>query len=638
MKTYKERVEKSYEKAAAIKAKRKRLGIIAGAASVCMCLAVIVSSVLFVPYRVYPFSVANAPDISKYYGSEYYNIIKSVNELTYGDSEIYYTTTNYDKWFNSSLPPTSDGDLAGSTPDVSAPPTNYEEVTANQVAGVIEGDIFKRTSENIFYLSWGVDSLELRIYPIDIENSQVVSTCRVHNDGYPHYSLSGEMFLSTDGNTITVFSNAYTRLGGSRIIRYTEITQLDVSDVNDIKVTGKLFVSGNYVSARLVGGKFLLITDFNVSRYPDFDDQRQFLPQTGEEGEMESLSPDNIICPAEPTSASYTIVCTIDENFKIDGKYAFMSYTETVYVSEKNIFTARNYTDTVEGSKSKKDLCNYTEISCISHSDGKLEYVGSANVPGSVLNQYSMDERDNVLRVATTERLYTIRKYHGYYSYEYQSEVTEKRNASVYCVDLKNFTIIGSLKRFAPDGEVVRAARFDGDKAYVCTSFENTDPVFAIDLSDISNITCKDTGTIPGYSMSLTRFYDDTLLGIGYDGDNNLKVEIYRENDCKVESVAVYGRDDALLTSFSSDFKAYFIDAEDGYIGLAINEYKYSDSFAHSLWETSYILLKFDGESLTLAIEEKFDYSDCGLYRATEIDGNLYILNGTDYRVIAING
>ena len=108
------------------------------------------------------------------------------------------------------------------------------------------------------------------------------------------------------------------------------------------------------------------------------------------------------------------------------------------------------------------------------------------------------------------------------------------------------------------------------------------------DLSDLDNITYKDTGDIVGYSSSLVNFGDNYLLGIGY-GENRdtLKLEIYTEGANSVDSVCSFEVPDCY---FATEYKAYYINREEQLIGLAYHDYTESaDYFTH------YVLLLFDG-------------------------------------------
>jgi uncharacterized secreted protein with C-terminal beta-propeller domain len=155
-------------------------------------------------------------------------------------------------------------------------------------------------------------------------------------------------------------------------------------------------------------------------------------------------------------------------------------------------------------------------------------------------------------------------------------------NANLYCIDLATWQVAASVEQFAPPGESVRSVRFDGDYAYVCTAIQTSDPVFFFDLSDLNNITWKDTGNITGFSSSLVNFGDGYLLGIGYNAEWWMKIEVYEEGENGVESVCLYEQ----KANFSQDYKAYLIDREKGYIGLGLDDWgsERSDQYLLSIF------------------------------------------------------
>jgi hypothetical protein len=77
--------------------------------------------------------------------------------------------------------------------------------------------------------------------------------------------------------------------------------------------------------------------------------------------------------------------------------------------------------------------------------------------------------------------------------------------------------IVGALRGIAPN-EQIRAARFLGDKAFLVT-FRQTDPLFAIDLSDPQRPAMVGRLEIPGFSTYLHPIDEDTLLAVGVAGD-----------------------------------------------------------------------------------------------------------------------
>ena len=141
-----------------------------------------------------------------------------------------------------------------------------------------------------------------------------------------------------------------------------------------------------------------------------------------------------------------------------------------------------------------------TIIHKISLDKENLEYSAKGSVPGSLLNQFSMDEYDGKFRIATTNE---------YYSHN----TGNVRYNAVYVLD-EDLKTVGSLDRIAPD-ESIFSARFMGDRLYLVT-FERIDPFFVIDLSEN---TPKILGElkIPGFSNYLHPYDEDHVIGIGRD-------------------------------------------------------------------------------------------------------------------------
>jgi uncharacterized secreted protein with C-terminal beta-propeller domain len=254
----------------------------------------------------------------------------------------------------------------------------------------------------------------------------------------------------------------------------------------------------------------------------------------------------------------------------------------------------------------------------MSYRGDRLEQKGSAVVEGSVKNQYSMDEYQGVLRVVTSTNK-TVTQYHDNGTVSGMVQ----RNANLYCIDLENFSVVACVEAFAPEGEQAESVRFDGNMAYVCTAevITLTDPVYFFDLSDLSNITYKDTGTIDGYSSSLVDFGEGLLLGIGVGAERNLKIEIYEQTQTGVESLCAYEQN----ALFAEAYKSYYIDRENSLVGLCI--------YPLSGQKPIYVLLHFDGYELNELLRVPVSVGDLASVRAVLIDGWLYVFD-EDFKVV----
>ncbi len=479
----------------------------------------------------------------------------------------------------------------------------YVEVTDNQTAGVIEADRIKRTDKHIFYL----DELTLRAFSIAGEESEELGSFMLHSSGYFMYDW--EFFLSADGKTATVITEQWDETNKTTV----HIIALDVSDPANITEKNRLEISGTYLSSRVTKGKILLMTKYGVNRYNmDFADERTFLPYIN--GKV--IPACDIILPEEANNACYMVVLQLDENtLEIQDQIASLSYAQEVYVSQNHIFLTRDFSHTEE-TDGKKIQNAMTEITCLSYGDG-IAKKGTVTVRGYLKDKWSMDEYEGILRVVTTTNptIITVTD-DGLISSISRFRET---NASLYCVDLQSFQVVAKVEDFAPWGEDVQSVRFDKNTAYVCTAVQITDPVFFFDLSDLQNITYKETGNIDGFSTSLVDFGDGYLLGIGREDWSTFKVEIYRETETGVESVCKYT---CYGISYSTDYKSYYIDRENRMIGLGT---EYSGN-------TGYLLIYFDGQDVYDVFWAELK-GDLGMMRGVYIDGYIYMFGAEDFHV-----
>ena len=141
-----------------------------------------------------------------------------------------------------------------------------------------------------------------------------------------------------------------------------------------------------------------------------------------------------------------------------------------------------------------------TDIYKFSLTNSHTAFVAGNDVPGSILSSYSMDENGAFFRVATTQ--------HAWWN------ATNQDNNNLFVLDT-NMTIVGSVTNVAA-GERIYAARFVGDRAFLVT-FQQIDPLFAIDLSNPTNPVVVGQLTLPGYSNFLLPYDANHLIGFGKD-------------------------------------------------------------------------------------------------------------------------
>jgi uncharacterized secreted protein with C-terminal beta-propeller domain len=144
-----------------------------------------------------------------------------------------------------------------------------------------------------------------------------------------------------------------------------------------------------------------------------------------------------------------------------------------------------------------------TVIQKIAISNGVLTYKSKGEVTGSLLDQFSLDEFDGNLRLATTIEVWANQRV------QYNN---------VYVLDSEMKTI-GTLEKIAKD-ERIYSTRFIGDKLYMVT-FRNVDPFFVISLSNPAEPKVLGYLKIPGFSNYLHPYDETHVIGIGKETMDN---------------------------------------------------------------------------------------------------------------------
>jgi len=167
------------------------------------------------------------------------------------------------------------------------------------------------------------------------------------------------------------------------------------------------------------------------------------------------------------------------------------------YVSATNMYIAGAEW---EYDTTTRAVAESSTIHKVAISGGEVGYVCSVRVPGTILNQFSMDEHRADLRVATTLG---------------QASPDGWETTSGVYVFNATLEPLGNVTKIAP-GERIFSARFLGDRAYLVT-FRVIDPLFVLDLSDPAAPRVLGHLKIPGVSNYLHPYDERHILGFGLD-------------------------------------------------------------------------------------------------------------------------
>lgn len=367
-----------------------------------------------------------------------------------------------------------------------------------QVENVDEADIIKNDGKYIYTASSNSEN-KISIYKPDGKKVKLMSQIEYNNVD----DDENEAFISD----IYIYNNSLIAQSYSYDENSWEYTNIDIYSLADIKKPKKIYSfsqQGSYVSSRITNGKLLVISNRYISSDLCKSDE-DYLPKTQINSTEKSLSPKDICIVNDSNSESFLIVSEIDllskENTAVSK--AIAGAGTNIYCNENNLYIANSIWDDQNQARRLKDISPTlkfnTEIYKIDITSG-LKFTAKATVSGAVNNQFSMDEYAGNFRIATT--------------------ATDKKSNDInklYVFD-SGLKKLGEVEGFAK-GESIQAVRFSGNTAYIIT-YENTDPLFVIDLSNSQKPEIKGSVKISGFSTNLIPISSNQLLGIGYADDN----------------------------------------------------------------------------------------------------------------------
>ncbi len=453
--------------------------------------------------------------------------------------------------------------------------TRYSSTNV-QYSGIDEPDIVKVNDKNIFYSQWSYFTYDEKVAgsetdympPLPQGETKIINALPVKDLAIGgKIGKQGDMLL--DGDNLI-------------ILAYDAVYGYDISDVNNpIEKWSYVFKNNTgYSQARLYNHQLYLLTttwtyydrlcpmpiaegvDVKCAEiyHPDsIVDSNQFYnfqkidPETGTIEKTTSLvgaaynsafmMSENNAYLANTIEPDYAVLLVdfIDQNptvmpddlrnrIHLINSYDISKYSKQTEISnaiyeyeysleetarnnwENNLIQAlKNYVQ----ANAKK--ISRTQIVKIGLSDLTLEATGE--VPGSVLNQYALDEKDGYLRVASTIEVN--------WWFMWWNNVNNDSFSQVTILD-NGLNTVGQIDNLGL-GERIYAVRFVGENAYVVT-FKQVDPFYIIDLSDPTNPKKAGELKIPGYSSYLHPLSDKMILGLGME-DSKLKLALYDVSD-----------------------------------------------------------------------------------------------------------
>jgi len=393
---------------------------------------------------------------------------------------------------------------------------DYSETNV-QVEGVDEADMVKNDGKYI-YLVKGDTVRIVNAYPGD--QMEEVSNIDFNLDGLYTGFNPQELFVTDD--RLVVIGNAQHHYYAKPLEADIQVdailppfynrnqSKIFVYDISDRSAPEKLrevAFDGYYQTSRRIGEQVYLV----LNAHPDYwawdevQTGENILPmlKDGEATPEAMVGCEDIHYFPGHDTPQFLITASVniqDTQAAIDRE-VMLGSSDNVYMSHDNLYVTNTIYDQgtfTDWSWSRDE--SKSNIFKFALDQGDIEFEARGEVPGSILNQFSMDEHDGNFRIATTTG-------------NMWSEENPSRN-HVFIFD-ESMKQVGSVEDLAP-GERIYSVRFLGDRGYVVT-FKKVDPLFVLDLATPTNPSVLGKLKIPGYSDYLHPYDENHIIGFGKD-------------------------------------------------------------------------------------------------------------------------
>ena len=451
-------------------------------------------------------SIRNERQLNSFYEQDSYEDFTLLERALMLPFSISFNNYVYRGYETNSWGATTDviEDVSEAVPAKDASTSKDYSKTNIQVEGVDEADIIKTDGDYIYSLSGNNVIITNVKDPTNILVEATVS------NGIPNdLIIYGDKLVVISTNEVVSYGKNNTIVG---------IYSLKNKEKPKLVKSFELYEP--YYTTRCIDGKLYVFSKGSLRK-----NNKKIVREYKEDKNTKTIKFSDIKYLKDASSGIQTLIAEVDLN-NLNKSMNLSSYLidiSNAYVSENNIYLLDyDYYDNgpkpmdlfgIKGVIGLFESMDYsfekkTNIYKFSiNKDRGVLYNTKTEIEGSVINQYSLDEKDENLRIA----------------------LDGKEGTRIAILD-KNLHLLGETESVEKD-EIMYSSRFIGDKAYLVT-YRNTDPLFVADLSDVKNPKIVGELKIPGYSTYLHPYDENHLIGIGMETEE----KVNRDSQGKVIS------------------------------------------------------------------------------------------------------
>lgn len=510
----------------------------------------------------------------------------------YNGSQIYYTDTDvaaaedtagWEKQETFSEDTAVSGSTTANSADIDSGNAERAHSETNvQTEGVDEGDVIKTDGKFLYVLGTGRQTLRVvridggemslcdeKTFSSDVPNTSVhleelyidngILTAFVETEERHFYYKNGDNYLEldTEASTQDDYTDVYTK---ESVTVYTYRVEED-GTLTDI---GSRTQDGSYKSSRKAGDMICLFTSYYP--FPQHETEAvpvEFVPQVNgvllEQDDIALQDTQDYECIEEERSwylvgSSFT---QEDPGNTVDQMAVFThDYSDQMYAGKNAVYFAssRSVNTHETASESAREIGisttyeNKTVLIKYGYENGMFTAQGTRELSGLLNDTFSLYENDGWLYVLTTQN-------------DSASDWESSNHLFVLDASMNAAGCINNIAR----GEAVRSARFRGTTGYFVT-YEQTDPLFTVDLTDPYAPVIVGELKIPGFSSYLHFYSDSLLLGLGQETTESGEWQGYKLAMYDISDPAnVLEADKLLLNDIPEAEKVTYCSAVNGY-------------------------------------------------------------------------
>ncbi len=398
-----------------------------------------------------------------------------------------------------------------------------------QVQGVDEGDVVKTDGEFIYQVN-GSRVMIVRAAPADKmslesvlqleEKAMAIQELYVDGDRLTVIGSSSRKQEPESSSPSSPIKGKSKKLPGNTATVKTLV--YDIADRKAPKLLREVETEGSYVSSRRIEGEVYVIANRYLNRYGIIQNngEADAVPayrDTAMSGQWTAATYDDIRYFPDSLYSAYLVVAGINTASPAAPAEVsvYLGSAQNVFASADHLYAAiprrqvgEGQVRTAEGASAdtaveyiRINVDETTEVYKFRLDSGKVRFAAKGQVPGTVLNQFSMDEHNGYFRIATTKG-------------KEWGRAGEKLTNNVYVLN-EDMGISGQIEGIAP-GESIYSVRFMGNRGYMVT-FQKVDPLFVLDFSNPTSPSILGQLKIPGYSDYLHPYDENHLIGFGKD-------------------------------------------------------------------------------------------------------------------------